>query len=219
MNVDIKLKVNGNPVQIEMVKQQFLWAGFRKAGFFTRRMLKKIPGNTGNILWIKNPTIQCFDDGNTKIVPMSTHPTDLEDICGTSAFIFLNSGRPCFGILQVFQSIRLATRFAYHFRIAAFRNFGNCRCSQPVLVPDGLDPIAYKDALICAWGDKSGYIVCGLDYHSRSCVIRWGYGAIPDYIENSLISSGNNIDNIFGFKTYSEKSLQDALAFFDPRKQ
>lgn len=198
--MDINLKVNGNPIHLGLAKKRFLQAGFVRPGFFTRRMLKELPGNTGNIIWIKNPTIQCLEDESTEIIPMITRPTDLEDICGTSVFVFLKNERPCFGVLQVFASIRLATRFAYHFRVTAFCNFGSCRCSQPILVPDALGLAAYKDALICAWEDQSGYIVCSLDYHSRSCVIRWGYGAIPGFLENSLTSSGKSIDDICSFK-------------------
>jgi len=221
--MDIKLEINGNSIKIGMTREQLRQAGFRKIGFFVRRELRKLPEYTDDVLWIKNPTLQCFGDASTNIVPMAAKPTNLDDICGTSVFVFLKNGCACYGILQVFQSYQLANRFAYHFRVNAFRNFWNCRYSQPIMVPMSVsDSTGCRDALMNAWEDESGHIVCKLDYRGLSCIVQWGTGAIQNYIENHLINVGINIDDISGFNEYLikqlNKSVSDLIAVLGPRE-
>ncbi|MGI0080269.1 MAG: hypothetical protein ACRECH_11655 [Nitrososphaerales archaeon] len=198
--MDIMFQANSKSVHIGMTNEQLFQLGLRKAGFFVRRMLKKMSHDTDVILWLKNPTIQCFNNATTLIVPLQKPATRLEGVCGTSAFLFMKDGRASYGIFQIFGSVTHANMFAHHFRSLAFQKYGNCRCSYPILIPTtGMRLIKYKDTAMCAWSDKHSYVVC-VRTENASSVVQWGNGDIPAYLEASLLHVGTKISDVSEYK-------------------
>ena len=57
----------------------------------------------------------------------------------------------------------------------------------------------YKDTLMCAWNDKRSYFAC-MRNDNGSCVVQFGDGDIPDYLEVFLLHTGTNISEVSEYK-------------------
>lgn len=184
-----------------MHREHLLSIGFSKPGLFIRWMLKNlvIKWNVkcDYILWIKNPTIMCFDDYRTEAIPNSPLATTPEQIFATTVFALIRNNQTIQLEVQIFQSYTWARGFAIDFRDCALNRFGNCRCSKPTLIPRFRNDLnGIKDTKFCAWNTATDFLICEMSNTGDSCYIHWAEGDMPSNVEPLLTNSAGNIDEI-----------------------
>lgn len=150
-------------------------AQFSKVGFFMGLTMPKIkqPGDT--IYRAKNPRLVCFD-GATSVVPNVGGGVSSADlICGTSVFLYFNSGYLRLALAQVMMSFIWAQTFTDEFRQAAVKSFGDAECTDLVSVPTFKgSSIQNQIHLKCAWRDGKEFLISQLVPRGDNAYVFWG---------------------------------------------
>jgi hypothetical protein len=181
----------GNPMDIDLHANDLrLWIGMpfnerelssaqiSKAGLFTDLIMSGISHQRGDTMyWVKNPNLSCFN-GAAVAIPNAKFNAAINStdyLCGTSVFLYFNSGYLRMALFQVLKSFTWAQRFTNEFRQAASKSFGNAECSDLTSIPEIKGSSIKKQMYLkCGWSVGKESLLSQLAPAGNQANVYWG---------------------------------------------
>jgi hypothetical protein len=194
------LFINGFSVSIGQRIDDLSAGKFERPGFFNRRIARKLASRMAmsceDVLFSKNPTIQLFGDFETKLYGNDRSAKKLDDIYGTSAYIFIQSDLVVGVHIQLFDSYPHGYIFSRSVRRAALNKLGGGnRSAIKIMKRFKRDRFGANDAEYLLWSDSESYFLFQNIAANRNCHVHWSIGAPPlDISSMCNVSFSDNLD-------------------------
>lgn len=156
MILDLKINDVSFVVGTDTGKSKLISGGFKKSGFLTRRRLKTPSRQT--LYFAKNCTIKCFDGDFDYYPVLGNSPQDLEYMCGTSCYVFINRYKIVKIIFQVIAG-KIQAISANHM----MKELMNKIYENPI----------NADTSITSWEEGDELFICELNSNKENAYFHW----------------------------------------------